>query len=749
MNDIISKKIKKYVLYISTVFFVIFGVHLSYVYLYDGAESIPEEGGTVSEAIIWSFPHLNPLLPSSDHNGYINGLLYRSMLEYSTESESFETDLVSCDLSNLLYIECILENNLKWSDGTDIGWEDIKATLWIISKTKVNPIIASLLENTTIEVNDDTISFSNTKKDINFLHIFLQPILPASVIEELDSENIEWKFSEVNGVYSWRFILSNISQDETVGITKITLGKNEQYFGNPLYINFLILNLFRDEVHFLKNRNSFNIFNDRDNIIGESNPRLKSYSYNLSQFVGVFFNTDEVKKDFRAYLDTTINRDTIVETIGENNALATYNPFLSSTNIDSESSGYDLVATLASEWYYTKKELLKDSLLQQDSQQQEIALISEEAKIQEVIVEEIITQESLSYIQSPSTEKYSFVSEDNVLITWRVDPWVTAVYINDYQLSWYTQWSGIFYYRLLESYDSIIEWENTYTILFETDGVKKEIETFVYVYNTDSDELAEIKTNFFSPPKETETPQEDTSKEEITETVTEEAKDLSSLSPADIEALDDRFYYNKDGKARSVNIIYAETDSYMKTTIDSIVSQLTSIWLQTNLTSLSLWDITIGLRNESLEYDMMVIGINLWYFSSNIFPYFHSSQIKNGYNIANFKKLSLDILLEELKSNNLSVEKRNELEEKMLDIMKEEHIIKVLYTPNISLLVDKNIKSFSLPGYLPDVKHRSSPLTNSYLSEKRIIQEGSKGFFWFIKYVFGELFRSNSSLWTD
>lgn len=57
----------------------------------------------------------------------------------------------------------------------------------------------------------------------------------------------------------------------------------------------------------------------------------------------------------------------------------------------------------------------------------------------------------------------------------------------------------------------------------------------------------------------------------------------------------------------------------------------------------------------------------------------------------------------------------------MLDIFQEESIIQVFYTPKIKLLVDKNIKNFTLPQYLPDGKHRYLPLTSAYLSEKKTI----------------------------
>jgi hypothetical protein len=173
----------------------------------------------------------------------------------------------------------------------------------------------------------------------------------------------------------------------------------------------------------------------------------------------------------------------------------------------------------------------------------------------------------------------------------------------------------------------------------------------------------------------------------------------------------------------------------MQLTANEIQSELLGAWIDSQLMPMTLGDITVGLRNETLDYDMIVIGVNLWYFGSNIFPYFHSSQVANGYNFSNYKKLSVDILLEELKSNTLAISKQEELEVKLLEIIKEDSIVKVLYTPKIRLLVDKNIKNFELPTYLPDSRHRYFPLVAAYLSEKREIQSWDKwpiGFVWYI-----------------
>jgi ABC-type uncharacterized transport system substrate-binding protein len=57
-------------------------------------------------------------------------------------------------------------------------------------------------------------------------------------------------------------------------------------------------------------------------------------------------------------------------------------------------------------------------------------------------------------------------------------------------------------------------------------------------------------------------------------------------------------------------------------------------------------------------------------------------------------------LLEELKSNILDKEKTKELEQKVLEILKEKQIVKTIYSKENMLLVDKNIENFSVNNRL-------------------------------------------------
>ena len=703
------------------------------VYLYEDAKEVPVKGWVVSEWIIWDFPHLNPLILSTDHNKYILNLLYRSLLTYDIEEWKISSDLASCDVSNLLYVECYLENNISWSNWEPITTKDIIATYNLFKKSEVNPVMSSLLSETGIEEEDGTIIFNNAKKDISFLNIFFQPILPASVINNLTTEEMKSSFSPLDSVYSWRYMIGSINQDETVWITKITLERNENYFQNNMFIDTLILKLFKDNAHFLKHKNSVNIFNDKQSILWESVPRLESFEYILPQFVSTFLNTETIESEtMRNYILRNIKREEIVSGLWIDAVQEIKNPFLTDVAID-QSKESDLSYTLWKLGYKTKTELVKTAQ-QEEKEKQEL----EKQQQEELISEEAnpkpkIEQEGLSIITNPTDDKYNFISEDNVLLKWKVeDPEVTAVYINDYQLSWFSQWDGIFYYRLIKGYDSIVEGKNEYKIYFEKDGEKELVEEIVYFYYTDSEKLSDVETAFFW--------WEDIASSINTSENTWTWTTITSDELKAIEALDKRFYYQDDLTPFSLNLLFINSDKNISDSVWIIKANIEDAGIKVNIIESNVASLTNDLRKEDAPYDMVVIWVNLGYLDFNMFPYLHSSQAESGYNFSNIKNLSLDILLEEMKWNNLSNTKILELEEKVLEILEEEQIMKTLYSPKLKLLVDKNIENYSLSSYMPDDIYRLNPLINSYISKKKTIDKENKSASRFIRFLFTSLF---------
>ena len=120
----------------------------------------------------------------------------------------------------------------------------------------------------------------------------------------------------------------------------MTFIKNPEYFQNDTFLETIIIKIFRDNIHFLKHRNSVNIFNDTENLIGESIPRLESFTYSLPQFVSLFLNKEKLESsDFRNFILTNIQRDSIIDTVWEKEIIPSFNPFLSEDLMDNTFTG--------------------------------------------------------------------------------------------------------------------------------------------------------------------------------------------------------------------------------------------------------------------------------------------------------------------------------------------------------------------------------------------------------------------------
>lgn len=731
-------KLKKYLFLISIIFFVLSLSHLIYYFLYDDAELVPIKWWTVSEWIVWSFPSLNPLKPLSWNNEYLVRLLYRSLLQYDNDEKKIVSDLASCDISNLLQIECYLKDNIYWSDWKAITVEDVVETYNLLKTTWVNKVASSLLEETKIEKNGNSIIFKNTKKDINFLNIFFQPILSKSVIDSIWTNIIFWNFPTNWLVYSWEFEISNISSDMTIWITKIFLTKNA--YNEKGNISKLIIKVFSSANSLLQNKWTINIFNDNDNLIWDSIPRLQSYKYTLSQYVSVFLNKENIEDiDLRNTILNKINSNNLIKILWENYSKV-INPYITEYSIDKElwNRSYDNI--MANMGYKKKPKLLETYLPKQiNSYSSEVQIEKKEKEINLEWIDINIGQfqSDSKYIISPEyVDIYNFITKDDILLTWVANSNVTEVYINDYKLSNYEAWDKNFYYRLKKSYNSISEWENNYKIYFVENWKKVLKEEIHFLFYNDKQELEKEEKkyieNLYIEQKKKEIEQEKTKVDSFKkiEVDNEKIKEISEL--------DDNYYYNNNLEKYSLDLYYIATEKNLEDTAIFIKNSLVEIWINIELFPISLSDIS-KIINDKEKYDMLLTWVNLWYFNYNIFPYFHSSQVKNWYNFSQIKKTSLDILLEELKSETLWEEELEKIENKILDILKKEQVVKTLYTPKINLLIDKNIKNVNIEDKLSNKSLRKVLFNDIYIKEQKNINFENKWIIDFFNYLIGKI----------
>ncbi len=724
-------KLKKYLFLISILFFILTGFHLLYQYIYSDAEMYPIEWWTVSEGLIGNFPSLNPLKPLSGNNGYFMNLLYRSMLTYDQTWDKVSENITKCDHSNLSYIECYIQDDIKWSNWNNITIEDITATYNLLKNSDINLVIASLLEWTTITSTDNSIIFKKPdNKDINFLNIFFQPILPIDTINSIWKENLNGNFSTIGQIYSWKFKITNVQQDLSLWITKFILEKNIHYKDNLVLIDQLIIKLFPDTNTFNKNKETINIFQDNNNLIWSSLPRFDVNEYLLPQYVSVFLNKETLPdSDFRNTILNKISRENLLKHIWSDNITEVYNPYMTEYSIEKsiQNKNYE---NIISKYGYEKKSKLIQEIL---PEQKPDSFYSAEVKHEELpeILSLDIFQKNSDVITVPEyVDKYNSISKDDILLTWIAQKGVDAVYINDYKLQWFKKWNTNFHYRLRESYWTIQTWINKYKIYFEKNWKKEFIEEIIFIFNTDEAKLKRDEDTLL------EELYKEKIKQEKEKAISEENNkpEVNKDSLKKLSELDDTFYYNDNYDKLTLDLFYVASDRNIEKSALFIKNTLEEIWIYIELHPISItWLSNVLARQD--EYDIILAGIDLGYFSHNIFPYFHSSQVKNWYNFSNIKKALLDNNLKDLKESFKNKDKRELIQVKVLDILKEEQVVKTLYSPKQKLIVDKNINIYPLPLRLQSKNMRTILYDKLYTNEKRVINIDWKNIFWFFKYI--------------
>ena len=723
METIISGKIKKYLFFISIVFLAITFSHLCYVYVYNDAEITPVKWGNISEGILGTTINLNPLLNLNDENETILRLTHRSLLKFNPENGNFIKDLASCDIKNLKNIECYIESGNIWSDGSAITIDDIYKTYTRLKEVESDATIYPFLQDLEITKNENKIVFTSENSDINQIKMLLQFIVPGETIESKTSEEITWVITNpLEFLYSGPYIVNEITNDETTGIRSVVLTRNKLSSDPDYHIDKLSFRFFKEPNDLIKYKSLINVFNDTENILWEYSPRITTYEYKLPKITSVFINSDNISdKNLRGLLLEKIDRTNITSALWESFSEAK-NPFSTDLDTTVEIENKDL-DTMVSQYEYYSKSTIVDFLL--TDEQKELIAEEEASKYRE--------NPTLEYNVWAFENKFNFIEKDNILIEWVVDPWTVAVYIWDYKLTEFNEWDVNFFYRLEEnSNNTIKQWINNYEIFFENADWEKVSKTdFIVAYNSDPEILTSYKDQLLAV-----NPNQIISGEVTPNGLSDEVIELKGK----LDNLDDNFYYNRDLQKFSLSLAYITGNPNIEKTATIIQNTLATIWIIIELKPLSSGILAKELSEWQNNYDMILVWLNLGYFNYDLFPYFHSSQVKTWYNLSNFQKSSLDESLELLRERTLSTEDQNIQKEKIIKLLQEEQIVKSIYQPNERLLIDRNIKNFRFWEYLPNFNERINYIKWIYTIEEKSPQFGQKSAWWFISFLFSQLF---------
>ncbi len=297
----------------------------------------PASGGTYTEGMVGQPIAVNPVL--AGQNDVDRDLTHLVFAPFATliETATSSLDYTTWDIT--------LKDGLKWSDGRDLGAEDVKFTITTIQDPDTHSPLAQTWAGVSIDIlssrafrltlTDPYVFFRNTLDNLRIIpkHIF-------SVIPTANLRLSDYNFEPVgNGPY--RFVRYEKRSDGF--ISRYVLERNPYYVGQKPHIDAVNIAFFTKEDDLIDAFNARKItgFGAGDaRILSKITISKTVYQLSLPRYYAVFLNTNASaplkELAVRKALRTAIQRDQIIQSVFEGNAISIQGPLVPGTEGYSE-----------------------------------------------------------------------------------------------------------------------------------------------------------------------------------------------------------------------------------------------------------------------------------------------------------------------------------------------------------------------------------------------------------------------------
>lgn len=689
-------RVRKPLLWITSILSWILSIHIFFAYLYEWAEYVWQIGWSISIGIVNNeTPSLNPIEYWLDaNNDIIVRFLFRSLIRYNPNTGSYEWDLANCNLSNLAKVECTLKENVLWSDGAPIKKEDIIATYKAFRESPTNRALQTFLESLTISDKDQVIRFEGKNASAQMVDILTFPIVRSSMITDIREGRFSKKDHYItSGPYT--YLEDEINTEK--GFERITLERNEKN-GGGTYIGRYHFKFFKNPDALQKNQDTLNIIIPKGQNDIPRLPRFWKFAYHTYEYVAGFLNTDKIPQTLRSNILFHIANNPL-KSLANVDAEAINNIFFTEKKMIPTPTNKNIANTIRELGYFKPGEII--GLI--DTEIQSLGKTESGMKLS-------IPQ--LSFIRQPSRDSIYFASgsDTDILISGKVPKWVKAVYVNNYQLSQFTPWNENFFYRAKKEAGTLKDGKNTYTLAFSYSTGKILTQETLTIYAYQNSLESELKKK--------ELLDEQIQKINNPEVLAKKKAELEEKKK-EYQALDPRYYYTKDKKQFTLLLQYFEqgNDGNIGNIAKEIEQELLDIGIKVNIEA--LWKEQLAAaRNGEKKYDMLIIGFDAPSRITNIIPIFHSSEAKKGINFSKIQSKKLDTLLDQFRLSTYDLKERIAVEDSLIEEIKKEAIILPIYSPNRNLYIDKNIRSAEFSKIIPNIDLIPYMLEKSFIKDE-------------------------------
>ncbi|HLC69905.1 MAG TPA: peptide ABC transporter substrate-binding protein [Patescibacteria group bacterium] len=309
------------------------------IFLYSHIETVPQNGGDYTEAILGQPKFVNPIFASTnDIDLDLTTLVYSGLFRYDLEN-GLQPDLAKeHTLSNdKKTYEIKLHDDVKWSDGEPFTARDVLYTFETIQNPDVgSPLIVSFQGVKIEEVDEKTVRFTLSEPFTPFLSSLTIGILPEHIWGEITPNGMKLAKNNLHtiGTGPWKF--SKLIKDDSGNIQSYILVRNENYYNQKPYLERLTFKVFNDyaqAVDALKGQGidaiSFVPRNLQEKITGKS---IATYDIRLQQYTALFFNQDQQallkSPDLRRALALAIDKNKIINEALAGTGTSIHSPIL-------------------------------------------------------------------------------------------------------------------------------------------------------------------------------------------------------------------------------------------------------------------------------------------------------------------------------------------------------------------------------------------------------------------------------------
>jgi peptide/nickel transport system substrate-binding protein len=301
---------------------------------------IPAAGGDYIEGVVGSIKYINPLYSTvSDVDSDIASLVYSSLFRRGENAQLVNDLAESYQMSQDGKIYTIkIKADAAWHNGSPLAVDDIIFTFQAIKNSDYKSPLRARFSGVEIEkIDDKTVRFNLAEPYAAFLDLLNFGILPQELWQQIEPTSASLAELNLKPVGSGAYKFKSLVKDKSGNIRTYNLVKNDNYYGQPAYLNTISFKLFGNfqEAISALNNNLINGISylpeqERGQVVAQDS--LNFYNLNLPKLSAIFFNSKSslalMDKRVRQALAYAIDKNKIVNEVMAGNARIIDGPIL-------------------------------------------------------------------------------------------------------------------------------------------------------------------------------------------------------------------------------------------------------------------------------------------------------------------------------------------------------------------------------------------------------------------------------------